>query len=128
MSSVIVGDLTAIAQTLLALISVGAIVLSLRIAMRKDSNVELGRKAEIDQNIIDHSKEIDNIQKGNEGLLNIVNSHLIECARGNGRSEEMMKTLFNQQAQMQRSIEQLQAQLRLAVSDGANRFFHKDAT
>lgn len=128
MSSIIVGDLTAVAQTLLALISVGAIVLSLRIAMRKDSSVELSRRAEIEQNITDHAKEIGDIQKGNEGILNIVNSHLIECARGNGRAEEMMKTLFNQQAQMQRSIEQLQSQLRLAVADGANRFFHKDAT
>lgn len=71
----------------------------------------------------DKKDEESELKRDVDKLWTTMNLHLIECARSNGAGEEAVKGLKISLDRVARQVSQLQAQLRLATSGGANKLF-----
>lgn len=71
----------------------------------------------------DKRDEESEVKKDVDKLWQTMNLHLIECARANGAGEEAVKGLKVSLDRLARQVSQLQAQLRLATTGGANKLF-----
>lgn len=115
-----------VSQGSLALVSVGALIISTRLAMTRNNREETEREGKVRDMVDDHDRIIKGIQDALADTCKVLNEHLIDCAEERGEAKIELRSLNEHYARLNRNIEQLQSQIRLKAVGAHDTLFKTD--
>lgn len=107
-------------------LSAGAVWLTIRLAQQKNDDSKIEDDVRDHDQIVENQKNIERLQGNIDRLGSAVNQHLIDCARQHTAHVTKLDGIAADQKRMQRTLENVQSQLRFATIEGGTGFFKKE--
>lgn len=113
-------------QAGIGLLSMCGVWLTIRLAQQKNDDSKIGDEVRDHDQILENQRNIERLQVSLEGMGKSVNQHLIDCATQHTAHVVKLESISTDQKRLQRTLENVQSQLRFAAIEGGTGFFKKE--